>query len=465
MIGSALVPTRRGLKRAAGPRQQQRIIRIGGNPVKLPKTRGGSPLRAFAGGFHPAIETNRFTTTASLLVQKPSGFQLDLSSRLVSFDLNWSINDSMGSGQIRLARGSGTNSLSPGMTGGLVDDFPGFPVLDPGVEVVLSLTADDPSSPGSGGAVVIFHGLIDRTVGNSGPGLVQINCRDWGSRYQNVSVLQGKYGGQEASLTMGDILVRHGFSDTELLSLAPDDWIVEEYPGRDVGVLDALRAIAQQAGRDVRYFNSVGKLVYYEPDRVTIDADIYLGPNRYEEISDYSVGNEDVRSYWDVYYRDANGSVHGPSTAFDDATKDRYFGGRHRKSRIILDRADNIRNDPDAQRYANAALADTKEALANFGIRAPALPQIELNDIIGLLPDDDITDSTAWTAATTIHHSYANGHMTSTIGGRPARLAAYRDYRRSTTPDVIVSTELPVEGDYAKENMIHAVVPDLLFPT
>jgi len=443
-------------------------LRIGGNLYRPPRRapRAGH-LRGAMGGFHPAVETSHFTITPGLLLSQGVNEPVDIGARVTAFSVRNSINDAMASIRITLAMGLGATSLSPFVDVSVYRDVDGRPLLDPGSRFFLNVTIDDPAAPGSGGPVTLISGRVDRVNAKAGPGLIELQCRDEGAFYQNVTVEAGKYGdsaGREASLVMGDLLTAHGFSPTELLVLADPDWMVLEYEQAEVGLLDALRNIARQAGRDVRYFASVGKLVYYTPDRVGTTSDLIVNPGRYEDIVALEVGDEDVRNYWDVFYQDIDGVRHGPRTVQDAASIARYGNGKPRRARINLGLADNIRDDAAADTFAAAALADTKDPFVSHSVRALFLPQTELNDLHYYSANNVEYDNNLQVAVAEYLHEYANGHAMSTVSGRATRAAAYRAYRKYPPPRVIVSLFPPDDAVWAPPGTIHMQTDSLAFP-
>jgi hypothetical protein len=489
MIGGSLVEVRRGGARYPGLRRGAPARRMGQGPIiiagnRVPdrhlkrireshRLRSLSPIRGSMGGFHPAVFTQNMVFTPGLTIRQTSsipGTVTHISDRVVSFDVHASIDDSMKSATVRLARGSGVLSLSPLISTSIYRDAEGRPLLDPGSEIFLDVACNPPDDPTSTTGVNIFYGRIDEVNAAAAPGIVEISCRDAGAFYQNVTISEGShYGnavGREASLVMQDILQDYGFATDDLFSLAADDWLVADYPQHEMGLLDALKAIARQAGRDVRYFESLQKLVYYEPVRVSLSdpADLELGLERYQELTNLKWSDADVRNYWDVHYLDANGTAHGPFNSQDADSILRYGNGKARKARIILNGADNIRNDVDAQRFADAALLDTKDPFASHGIRGPGLPMVELNDSHRYAPTNDEYDAAQYVAVAEYDHHYENGHLETTVYGRGNRIAAFRSYRQSVQPPVIVSTELPVDGLPVKHGTLHAMVTDLTWP-
>jgi hypothetical protein len=490
MIGGSLVEVRRGGARYPGLRRGAPARRMGQGPIiiagnRVPdrhlkrireshRLRSLSPIRGSMGGFHPAVFTQNMVFTPGLTIRQTSmipGTVTHISDRVVSFDVHASIDDSMKSATVRLARGSGVLSLSPLISTSIYRDAEGRPLLDPGSEIFLDVACNPPDDPTSTTGVNIFYGRIDEVNAAAAPGIVEISCRDAGAFYQNVTISEGShYGnavGREASLVMQDILQDYGFDHGRPL-LARRRRLARRglptardgSPRRAQGHRPAggprrallrestearlLRAGARESLETRRTSNSVSNAIRNSP--------ISSGAMRMSE----TIGT--------VRYLDANGTAHGPFTSQDADSILRYGNGKARKARIILNGADNIRNDVDAQRFADAALLDTKDPFASHGIRGPGLPMVELNDSHRYAPTNDEYDAAQYVAVAEYDHHYENGHLETTVYGRGNRIAAFRAYRQSEQPPVIVSTELPVDGLPLRHGTLHAMVTDLTWP-
>lgn len=392
----------------------------------------------------------------------------NVSDRLVAFTVDNSLEDALGEMTLTFPLGKGEDSLSPLMQASIWK-FSGSdrPAFDPNLRVFLGISIDDPALSFRGvSPTVLMEGRVD-DVEFAEDSLTLI-CRDAASpvadRRIRTTKMYGATGGKEASLVMREILADNGFpSPAELTVTAPPDWLLEPFPVDGINVLEVLRIIAQQAGRDVRYVPGSG-LLYYDPGRSRTEPDAIIGPNRYETIEQLRVSAADVVNDWDVYWQDNDGVVQGPEHAEDAASILRY--GR-RPALIYLNRAENIRSQAAGAAYAAFALADTKEPLASHRIRMPLYPPVLLNDLHLYKANTREYDTDQLFAVAAYRHEWRarqgddEGIAATTIAARKNPISAYRDYRLSIPPAVIVSTQPPDDGVYAPENTIHLQVATL----
>jgi hypothetical protein len=303
-----------------------------------------------------------------------------------------------------------------------------------------------------------------------------LTCRDSTAQYADRPIegadgtgtrIYGADGGQEASLVMKQMLTDHGFYAGDLVSLATPDQMVEKYPVGGVSVFEAIRRLAQSAGRDVRHFPGSSALTYYEPDRGKLLYDLWVMPSKSIKITDLSWGIEDVRNWWRVWYQDADGVPQGPVEASDSDSIDRYY---YRPARVYLNRIENVRTTAQAQVFTNSALADSKDPFASHKINLPFLPSALLNDLhkyqgfggnAWLEHDSDL-----FFALVGLQHVYrakttqqdAQWRTTAASRGKP--LAAYRDYRKTVDQMWIASTATPTT-EWAPEGAVWYPVTDL----
>jgi len=394
----------------------------------------------------------------------------DLSRRVKSIVVNASMDNTVMQATIALAMGEGIDSLSPfyvasAHRGGA------YPLLQPGAEVYVGFEISATGAVGSGEQVIVFIGRVDRVGASSKEGLVTLECRDASSWWLNTMIrespMYGSADGMDAYTAMLQIMTdaAEGQLGTVagLQNGAPQDYAIYPQPVGPGPVLEWIRQLAQQCGRDVRWFASRG-LVYYEPDRSVV-VDGVISERRYEAITELSWGDEDVRNIWEIYYSDADGLPHGPVGASDGNSIQQY-GPRY--ARVYLTRAENIRTDDQASRFALAALADSKDPFASHEISGPLDPRQELNDLNLYLPNNREYDQGQYFATVAFRHEYTAtdqpgqpGVTRTTIGARGSRIAAYRDYRRSVPPQSIVSTQPVPDVLWAPEGTVYYQVNDL----
>jgi hypothetical protein len=433
-----------------------------------------------------AANSKKFTHDFSLIVQQqggndayaPGGTVTDLSGRLVRFQVTANLDNPFVTASIVLSLGKGPTSLSP-----LVSTSPreGFgpirsdgraialPVIRPHNIVSLGVDIAHTHEPFD-----LFTGRLDR-VSIAGDELT-LTCRDFGAYIQEASIrettMYGSAGGTLDSVVMQQILTDNGWSQYQLDVADPSDFNLYPYPVGEVGALDALRTIAQQIGRDVRWFPTGwrgrpggGIVHYYDPGRDRILPDAVIGRDRYDRIDTLEWGDEDVRNDWMIWYRDPDtGLPVGPYQTVSGSSVALY--GR-RKARIYLDRADNIIDNAGVVKFGELVLADSEDPFATHRIRMALYPNVTLNDLHLYLANFREYDEDLQFAVVGYQHTWAANQpgqreiARTTIAGRSRPMAAYREYRTSVPPKVIVTTAPPTDDIYAPEGTLIFVTASL----
>jgi hypothetical protein len=425
------------------------------------------------------LQSGLYTVRPTLqLVEPITGALFDVTDHLTGFDITATMASPSIDVGFQLARGGtglelgAVQSLSPYLDQSTYT-FPvtARPAIDPVVEFFLYVSIDTAFDNTQQG--LLMQGVIDSADVAPGGGLITLTARDRSARYQDVQIegtkQYGMAGGREASLVMGDMLTDAGFSPAELVVLAPADFMVEPYPVGGVSVLEAMRTLAQSAGRDVRCFSQGGQwnLTYYEPDRARGLYDLLVIPQATIKLEELSWGIADVRNSLDVWYPDpTTGLPVGPIHSEDVDSIARY-GRRHFV--VYLNRIENIRDTPHAQAFADAAIADQKDPFVSHKILMPFNPSILLNDqhlYSGRWAENTVDLLLAvmayqhtWRAA----QKGGDGVARTTVSASGKPRAALRDYRKSTPPKVIVTTAAPTT-EYAPEGTLVFVTDSIAFP-
>ena len=404
------------------------------------------------------LASPHFTADPLFRIVHPDLGLVDLSDRLLSLDQTANMDDAAGRLTVRLARGSGVDSLSPLVEASSFNSG-SRPLLDPNLNVFLGWSINGSTYSD------VFTGRLDG-IDVAGRGAVTIRCRDEAGFYLNRTINRSSIvASDSAEFVMAAVLQLGGFTGTEVITPFSPGWTVNEYVQEEMSVMEALRRIAQQFGWDVRYFKSTGGLRFYDPNRPLLVniwppgttryiTEATIGPDRYADITELAWGDDDVRNKWEGWYRDpASGLPAGPVLVEDEASQLRY-GTRY--ARIYLDRASNITTDDEMTRFLTAALADTKDPFASHKITMPLYPTVELNDFHtyqanGVEYDRDIQVAVA---AYTHHWESTEGSVpTTTIAARAQPIGAYREYFRSVPPKSLVTTVAPTT-EYAPEGTV-----------
>lgn len=407
-------------------------------------------------------------TEAYCIIRNPQNAseQFDASNLVVHFSVNASVDNPTIQADITFHNLDGQASPLMAGDGSWYWTTGGQHYLAPGGIILVAVTCTDGSVAGR---YQLFYGRIDRTTVEDDGNEVRCTCRDSAGLYLDTMIPAerhyGSPGGDPAWDVMNAISTDQGLPTVELRGPAFDEptFVVTDYPVDAVSVMEALRRLAQQFGWDVRSFPSGGfpVVTLYDPDRERVDFDLEIGPDRYETVEELSMGMEDVRNSWDVYWLDADGSPQGPAHVEDGVSIAKY-GLRY--ARIYLQRAENIRDLTSATAFANFALADTKEPFATHRLRAPALPMVELNDVHQYPANAVHYDGPQRFAIVGYRQDFAEGHLTTTVDARGKPLGAYREYRLSVEPMTLVSTNPPDNAVYAPENTVYIQTDSIAFP-
>lgn len=405
------------------------------------------------------------------------GGALELSDRLLSVDVSFSVDQPMGAATVRMALGKGGDSLSP-----LISTSPTIgsnKAIRPHNLISLGFNINDNYQ------YEVLTGRIDRINVAESLGVVSMTCRDWGAYIQEAAIrdtaMFGLAGGKLAENVMRDILAANGWSQYQLDAVGVSDFMIYPYPVGQVGTLDALRTIAQQIGWDVRWFPNGwrnrpgGPLVHLYNPSPSIEFDIhgnrfvqvpdaFFDKRRYSQLQEVAWGDEDVRNDWDIYYQDPTTGLPVGPVHVESAESIALYS--RRKAMIYLQRAENIRDNDAALRFGKSALADNQDPFVSHKLRGPLYPNVTLNDVHTYLANDLEYDTDLTLAVVGYQHHWESTPNTmpwTVIAARGKPLAAYRDYRRSIPPKVIVTTAAPTT-EFAPEGTMIFVTDSLAPP-
>ncbi len=426
---------------------------------------------------HPALtplSARHFTVRPKLYVMSvgynsadSTGGPLEVGDQLKNFQIRQDLDNAMGTFTLTFARGRGTQSLSPFMFGGSRSYIGTQPTFQAHHFITLQPYIDGIEMP------PIFEGRIDNADYAPGGDTIVVTGRDAGA-YVAGATLFAKMYGSDGGTELYDVLAEMlsdcmSVDPSSVLPPVSTGFMVLPYAQDLSQGLEAMRVAAQQIGWDVRYVPSgvfaggLGNLTLklYDPGRDRTFPDVVIRKDRYNKISELKVGDEDVRNWWRLWWKDLNGVVHGPIETEDAASISQY--GR-RYAQVYLDRADLIRSDAAALNFLGAALADNKDPFASHRVDMPFYPDVLLNDMHLYEANGKDYDVDQLRAVVGYQHSWSSDPNTmpkTTIATRGQPIAAYREYRLSKTPAVLVSLDEPNDADGAPENTIAFQVTDL----
>lgn len=216
-----------------------------------------------------------------------------------------------------------------------------------------------------------------------------------------------------------------------LYVLGAPGWVILAYAQERQSVLDALRALALQIGWDVRYRWDAGsasfRLTLFEPQRTKTTIDYEFGPSDYEELSALTLDVAGIRNVVRLVYSDRSdldptGQPKRKRIQVEDAPSIARYG------RLWMEigeaYASQIDTATEAQRMANAALADLRDmrVTQEVTLLGGGFPWAELGDLYRFHANGAHYTSDLDVAVYSASHSAANGELTTSLvcRGKPS---------------------------------------------
>lgn len=166
----------------------------------------------------------------------------------------------------------------------------------------------------------IFQGYITKIDMGANGKTLQLECRDLGAQLQDTFIIdEAEYGNSSdvAEEIMQDILDANGLSAVTVYAPTSSDFAIRPYIQQQEPVMEALNAIALQAGYNIRYKwddgTSAWRLTFYEPDRTNTTPDFTFDPGVYCAIPNYSYDIYSIRNLISVVFNSIGSS--GTATA------------------------------------------------------------------------------------------------------------------------------------------------------
>jgi hypothetical protein len=332
---------------------------------------------------------------------------------------------------VSLKRDIGMLSLSP-----LRSDSPinasGALVREGRLFVVEVATIALLASPASGDWQEVFRGEIDDVDAASEQ--MSFTGRDYGgARLQDTTIeverTYGSAGGVALQTIIQSILTDNGLGAFTLQTPVSPSWSLKPWVQKKEQVAEALSVLTTLIGWEVRYrwhAPAAGfALVLQSPDRTKTAADWTIGADTYEEVGTSRTGRADVRNAWQIVYSDkadldAKGTPKRKTVARTDATSIAAYGRRW--AEIAEASSSVIDTQAEAERMADAALADTKDVLYELQLAGPLTWWLELNDLVEVPANLAQFSAVQKLAVASIQHSLSDGEGRSTITlkGKPS---------------------------------------------
>lgn len=311
-----------------------------------------------------------------------------------------------------------------------VDDSAAYsPLLHVGRFIVVyeAVTASG-VAPVSGDWKAVFKGYADDPDSVEDGKRIQLTARDLSAPLVDTIIEQERIFGSKTGIAVETVIQQ--LADTYYLQGAvlvtmsggSPGWMIREYIQERVPLWDAMRALAQQIGWDLRYRWSTGDnlvLDFYDPDRAKTVADDTLGPTEYINVNSVKLGSAYIRNVVKVTYVDRVTKAVGEYVATDVASIG-VFGRRYLEIREAS--TSNIDTAVEAIAMANAILSDLSTPLADHAISAFHLWHLQIGDLIAFPPNSvhyDVTQKFAIVSITRTWHD-GTGRIDLMTRGKPA---------------------------------------------
>jgi hypothetical protein len=198
---------------------------------------------------------------------------------------------------------------------------------------ITTATVAEGVIPAAGDWQNIFEGYITKIDASSNGKTLSLECRDLGARLQDTFIMsENSYGSDAGTVyaedVMQDILDDNYLSDITVYTPTSSSFSIKKYIQERQQVMEALTAIALQAGFNIRYKwdsgTSAWRLTFYEPNRTNVSVDFTFGPNLYCAVPSYSYDIYSIRNLISVVFNSIGTS--GTATAaaagqIDDTSK------------------------------------------------------------------------------------------------------------------------------------------------
>lgn len=395
-------------------------------------------MRAVSGPERTLLASGAFNIHMRVLVANGSDTLVDLSALLgQDWILNVNIAESIDTPTATLTfsviAGQPPHVLHPlhGGSGANIDDTLAYaPLLHPGrrVEVEEAITA-------MGAAPVtwrkVFQGTIDKVDSQENGYAVSVEARDKSAVLIDTIISLERQFSTSAGMPVETIIQQ--LADTYylqggvlLVTPVSPGWMIRKYTQARVPLFEAMRALAQQIGWDIRYrwnASGVSELQFYEPDRAKVVPDDTLPPAEYLTVESLSLGRESIRNHVKVIYKDAVSGNLG-EVEVEDLASIAIFGRRYLE--VKESAASNIDSASEATAMANAILSDLSQLLADQAVTSFSLWFYELHDLLSFPTNSVHYDSTQAMAIVGIQRTWENGSGRITLQTRGKPAGAYR---------------------------------------
>lgn len=378
-----------------------------------------------------------YRVTPRVKVANGSGTMVDLTSWMESITIELDIDQPVSGVTVEFRRDSNTLSLAPLRADSILnrDDLGNYsPQLDPGraltIEVATTALA---SAPAGGDYKLLFVGTLDFVGWENSP--MVTTARDQGGqlvdRWVETEKTYGSVSGTPIQTVMQQIL-NDVFGTVNPVTLyVPVDpgFNILRYRQQKQSVMDALFALAQTIGWDVRYKFDSGtgtfRLTLSQPPRTKTVPDYTFGPSQYLDITTLNIDRTNIRNVISVSFYNAVTRARIAVVANDPTSITRY-GRRY----FEIQEADDspIDTGSEASTLASSVLSDLKDPKAEHELETHFLWPVELNDLYRQSPNAVHYNSNQDFASVNITHRLSRTKHRTTIKTRGNPAGAYETW-------------------------------------
>ncbi|NVJ13122.1 hypothetical protein [Myxococcus sp. AM010] len=307
------------------------------------------------------------------------------------------------------------------------------PLLKEGRTFRIDVQTTPSEEPTPGAWQQVFLGRIDDI--DAGPEELSFTGRDFAGVFQDVFIeTERDYGNNTVGVAVQEVMtaiigdnVPTGTGPGLHVPVDPM-WQLGRYTQERETVHEACQKLAAQLGWELRlrFVDGLGwQLVLQSPERLADEPVWTFGPDDYVELSRVQRRLTDIRNavevvYTDINDRDALGNAKRKSVLSTNPTSIAEHGRRYMQ--VTEASASNINTEVEAQRLADAAIADLSDSALDVEVEVPYVWALEVNDVVRVLPDDVHLDEAVDLAIVSIDPVFTSGtaKMKLQLRGRPS---------------------------------------------
>ncbi|NTX57538.1 fibronectin type III domain-containing protein [Myxococcus sp. CA039A] len=371
--------------------------------------------------------------------------------------------------EVALARngaGGGRMSLSPLVVQSLANTTRGsfVPLLAEAAYFRIELGLAAPGGvPREEDYFEVFRGRIDEV--DTGPEELKVVGRDLGGLLQDTFIeVERAYGDDSAGVPVQTI-IQAICNDNGMASFGlhvPVDPLSQrgKYAQKVEPVLEAVRTLAQRIGWDCRMkwraATGAYALTLYAPDRLQTAEEWAYGPDEYADLTSVTRQLVDMRTDVEVVYSDradldASGVPKRKKVTASNPTARAQVGRRWMQ--LAEGDSSNINTEAEAQRLADAAVADLSVSPLTVSLTVDPHPGMELGDLVRVEPDGVRLDTAQRLAVQELEHECATdgtARMKLVLRGQPS--TSVREWlERDARPGIAPSA--PFTGPAAPQQL------------